>query len=153
MAIIDPATGQVVNPAHPKTAPDQVFITGTLQSSAVVSLAFRKAKSAADNVGFQWYITGTAGEVVITTEEGNWQGGGIRERRKILLKVGKDDGIEVDFLSGDVGAATNVAFPATNTARQYEEFASNNGEVVTFEDGLRNLQLLEKIANSAGWEM
>jgi hypothetical protein len=70
-----------------------------------------------------------------------------------LLKVGKDDSVEIDFLSGDSGASGKVGFPATNTARQYEEFANKDGEVVSFKDGLRNHQLLERIANSAGWEI
>ncbi|RDL34477.1 Uncharacterized protein BP5553_07605 [Venustampulla echinocandica] len=151
--IIDPATGQIVNPAYPKTAPEHIFITGTLESSAVASLAFRKPKSAADRVGFRWYITGTEGEIAITTEEGSWQGGGIREKRKISLKVGKADSVDVGFGKDDTTLAEKVAFPATNTARQYEAFAARDGEVITFEDALRNHRLLQRIANSSGWEM
>ncbi|PQE17509.1 oxidoreductase family protein [Rutstroemia sp. NJR-2017a BBW] len=153
VTIIDPTTGQIVNPAYPKTAPDHVCITGTLQSSAVASLTFRKTPSAADSVGFRWYITGAEGEITITTEEGNWQGGGIREKRKISLKVGKEDSIDVEFGKDDNTLAEKVAFPATNTARQYEAFAAGDGEVVTFEDGLRNHRLLQRISNSSGWEM
>lgn len=70
-----------------------------------------------------------------------------------MLKVGKDDPIEVDYLSGDTTAAGRVASPGTNTARQYEAFAGKGGDVVTFEDALKNQRLLKRIANSAGWEM
>jgi predicted dehydrogenase len=130
-----------------------VFVTGTLESSAVASLAFRKSKSAADGVGFRWYITGTDGEIAITTEEGSWQGGGIREKRKISLKVGKADSVDVEFGKDDTTLAEKVVFPATNTARQYEAFAARDGEVITFEDALKNHRLMQRIASSSGWEM
>ena len=142
-----------MNLAYLKTAPEHVFITGTLESSAVASLAFRKPKSAADDFGFRWYITGTEGDIAITTEEGSWQGGGVRDKRKVSLKVGKSESVDVEFGKEDITLAGKVAFPATNTARQYEGFTTKDGEVVTFEDGLRNHRLLQRIANSAGWEM
>lgn len=142
----------MVNPAYPKTAPDHVFIQGTLENDAIASITFRKAKSAADNVGFRWYITGTKGEIVITTEEGVWQGGKPSER-SIKLKIGKEgEAEEIDFMIDDISPAGKVPFPGTNTARIYENFAKDE-EVVTFEDALKVHHLLERIAKSAGWEL
>ncbi|KAF4629044.1 hypothetical protein G7Y89_g9105 [Cudoniella acicularis] len=151
--IIDPSNGQVVNPAYHKTAPDSIFVQGTLENDALASIVFRKARSAADNVGFRWYITGTEGEIVITTEEGVWQHG-ISSKRSIKLKIGKEGETEqIDFSTGDISRASKVPSPGTNTARQYESFAKPDGEVVTFESALKTHRLLEKIAKSAGWEL
>lgn len=140
-----------MNPGYPKTAPEHVFLQGTLENDAIASITFRKAKSAADEVGFRWYITGSEGEIVITTEEGSWQMGD-PNKRSIKLKIGKNDAEEVDFTTGENSPASKVAFPATNTARQYEDFANGSDEVVTFESALRTHRLLDRIVKSAGWE-
>lgn len=125
---------------------------GTLESSAIASLTFRKSRAAADKVGVRWFITGTQGEIAITTEEGNWQFG-VPEKRRIMLKVGEEEIVDVDYLTADTGAAAKVGFPGANTARQYMGFATEGAELVTFEDALKLHKLLKRIADTAGWEL
>lgn len=149
--LIDLSTGQIVEPAYPKTAPDHISIQGTLESNAVASIAFRKAKSAADKTGLRWYITGTEGEIVITTEEGDWQFGHASERSIKLKLSGEAEAQEVEFDTDSASSSAKVAFPGTNTARLYESF-SQGAEVPTFESALKTHRLLERIAKSAGWE-
>ena len=154
MPIID-AAGNVVNDAHPKTAPDHVVVTGTLrQNDAPVSIAVRMSKSKAcvDKTGFRWYITGNEGEILVTTEEGGWQGGD-HSQRSIRVATSKDKEAEVvDYVSGDDSQAAKVPLPGTNTARQYASFAKKDAEVVTFESALMTHHLLQRIAKSAGWQ-
>ncbi|PQE04399.1 hypothetical protein CJF31_00010327 [Rutstroemia sp. NJR-2017a BVV2] len=80
----------------------------------------------------------------------NWQGGGIREKRKISLKVGKANSIDIEFGKDNNILVEKITFPATNTARQYKVFAVEDREIVIFEDILRNHRLLQRIANSSG---
>lgn len=146
--ILDLSTGQIVDPAYHKTAPDHILIQGTLKSNAVASIAFRKAKSAADKTGLRWYITGTEGEIVITTEEGNWQFGSPSER---LIKLKLNSEAKAEEIEFGTELAAKVAFPGTNSAILYESF-SQGKEVPTFESALKTHRLLERIASSAGWE-
>jgi hypothetical protein len=41
-----------------------------LENEAMASITFRKPKSAPSKEGFRWFITGTEGEIIVTTEEG-----------------------------------------------------------------------------------
>ncbi|KAI0132467.1 hypothetical protein BJ170DRAFT_249111 [Xylariales sp. AK1849] len=155
--IIDLSTGQVVDPAYPKTAPDHIFVQGTLVDDVVASIAFRKAKSAADNTGFRWIITGTEGEIALTVPEGQWQW---RDKAtlggwSLKLKVGKAaETEEIDAATlVDTSAAAKVESPGTNTARIYQSFANGGGLEATFESALKTHRLLERIAKSAGWEL
>jgi predicted dehydrogenase len=150
--IVD-SSGQVVDPEYPKTSPDHIFVQGTLDNEAVISIAFRKSASAADGVGYRWYITGTLGELAITNSEAPWAYG-VTANRNILLKLGKEGATEeVDYTSEDTSRAAKLPIPTRNTARIYENFAREGGEVVTFEDALKTHRLLARIAESAGWEV
>ena len=153
--IIDTSTGAVVNEGYPKTAPDHIAVMGTLlQNDAPVSITVRmsKSKSCADKNGFRWYITGTEGEILVSTEEGGWQGGD-HSQRSIKVVTGKDKEAElIDYTSGDDSLAAKVPLPGTNTARQYASFAKKDAEVVTFESALKTHQLLRRIAEAAGWQ-
>jgi hypothetical protein len=64
MDLCDP-DGNVVEKAHPKTTPDQIFIQGTLESGAVVSINYRDVPSGktVHELGIRWIITGTEGEI------------------------------------------------------------------------------------------
>jgi hypothetical protein len=80
------ATGQVKTPAHPRTAPDHIAVQGALKSGAVASLAYRTVKSTIDGIGINWLISGTNGEIQITTSEAQWQMSD--PKRKLRLKIG-----------------------------------------------------------------
>lgn len=53
------------------TAPDQVMISGVLQSGAAASVYYRGGSSRGDNL--RWEINGTAGDLVLTSPNGNLQ--------------------------------------------------------------------------------
>ena len=56
----------------PKDAPDEIFVQGKLNSGAVVSANFRRIPfglRTVDNNGLRWVITGTEGEIELTTPE------------------------------------------------------------------------------------
>jgi predicted dehydrogenase len=63
------ATGQ----RAPMTAPDQIAVSGVLESGAVASVHFRGGRSRATN--FHWEINGTDGDLLLTGASGHLQFG------------------------------------------------------------------------------
>ncbi len=149
MKILDPK-GVVVNPAYPKTSPDQAVVQGVLESGAVASISLRKPRAEIDGVSFRWIISGTEGEVEIIIPQSHWQFGG--SKRTLRLKIGDKETHDVDFLAGDEFESKVPAISA-NVARQYRAFARGNLETVaTFESSLKTHRLLDRIIRAAGWE-
>ncbi|KAI4593151.1 hypothetical protein KJ359_010075 [Pestalotiopsis sp. 9143b] len=154
--IVDTSSGQVINPAYPKSSPDHIFVQGTLLNGAVASISLRKAKAAAEGIGFRWVITGTDGELVLTAPERHWQFGvhGKSEGWSMKLKKGKESDCQDISLTGlDTSPASLVEQPGTNTARLYQSFAHGQGLEANFESATRTHRLLGRIAKSAGWEL
>jgi predicted dehydrogenase len=143
------AKGEVVNPAHPKTAPDVILVQGTLSSGAVASIAFRKPTEAVDNVGFRWLITGTEGEIEVTSAQAQWQMAD--PSFKLRVKVGKGvEAREVDFRAGGDARLSALLPRAINTARSYAAFAKGDEtRYATFESALKTKKLLDRILESA----
>lgn len=55
-----------------RTSPDEIFVQGKLESGAVAAINFRRipfGNKTVDNVGVRWVITGTEGEIELTTQE------------------------------------------------------------------------------------
>lgn len=148
--------GVLVNPAYPKTSPDQVLVQGVLESNAVASIQVRKPKAEVDGVTFRWIISGTEGEieVLVPHEEwlrSHWQFG--EPKRTLRLRIGDSEAQNVDFLVGDEFEG-KVPLHAANVARQYRAFAKGDTKeaVSTFESALRTHRLLDRIIKAAGWE-
>ncbi|KAI0426784.1 oxidoreductase [Xylaria sp. FL1042] len=142
--------GVLVNPACPKTSPDQALIQGTLESGAVVSISARKPRAEVDGVSFRWVISGTEGEMEVIIPESHWQFGELK--RTLRLRIGDNATRDVDFLAGDEFEGKVPAI-AANLARQYRAFAKGNLETVaTFESSLKTHRLLDRIIRAAGWE-
>ncbi|KAH8680852.1 hypothetical protein BX600DRAFT_428829 [Xylariales sp. PMI_506] len=151
--IMDLSNGQIVDPAHPKTSPDHIFVQGTLENDVVASIAFKKAISAVDNTGLRWTITGTEGEIQLTTPEGHLQFDG-PQGWSLKVKKGKADQAEdIDLANLDNSPAAGIPAPAPNIARLYQSFAKGSGLEATFESSLKTHRLLDRIAKSAGWEI
>jgi predicted dehydrogenase len=149
--LIDIATGQVVEAAYPKTAPDNVLVQGILENGATASLALRTSKSAVDGTKFRWIITGTEGEIEYLVPEAAY--GAAKQQLSFKLKLRNARVTEkVEIRIGDSPAA-KVPAPGTGIATLYENFATEDGEVVSFESALKTHQLLERIANSTGVEI
>lgn len=149
VSILD-SKGTVVNPAYPKTSPDQILVQGVLESDAVVSISLRNPKADVDGVSFRWIISGTEGEMEVIIPQSNWQFG--NPKRTLKLRIGTDEAQNVDFLSNDE-LEGKVPAVAANIARQYRAFAKGDTEVVaTFESALKTHRLLDRILEAAGWE-
>jgi predicted dehydrogenase len=145
--------GELVNPAHPKSSPDHMLVQGILSSRAVASIIFRKPLSAVDNVGIRWLITGTKGEIEITTPEQQWQMA--HPDMKLRVKIGNEsDAREVDYRSGAAAddRLSGLDHVALNTAYTYAAFAENDQtRYATFESALKTHRLLERILANAKW--
>ncbi|CAM1510623.1 Fc.00g009580.m01.CDS01 [Cosmosporella sp. VM-42] len=141
------ATGEVVDTAFPKSAPDHTFIQGVLESGAVASITFRKAKKPVDGLGLRWLITGTEGEIEVTLPEDHLQMG--PEGRALRLRIKDGDVQKVEFATAEPDHIQKVAYPGTNSARIYEQFAQGTGDIADFEAALKTHKLLDRIARDA----
>jgi predicted dehydrogenase len=149
--VLDSVTGQVVEKAHPKTSPDNILIQGILENGATASIALRTSKSAVDGMKFRWIITGTEGEIeYLIPEAAPYKA---NQQLSFKVKLNNAQTIEEIEMTAVNSPAANVPFPGTGTARLYENFASEDGEVVSFESALKTQQLLEKIAKTSGFDI
>jgi predicted dehydrogenase len=152
--IVDPE-GNVVQENYPKTAPDSIQIQGKLKNGAGVSIVYYTAPGkAVDGTGIRWLITGTEGQIEVTTPETQWQMG--HPGTKLRVKIGKEGEVkDVDFELKDGEeevVVKGVAFPAGNTARSYEAFVEGRGEsFADFESAVKTHELLDLIRKEAGW--
>ena len=137
--------GTMVDQEYPKSAPDHILVHGSLASRAVASLAYRSVQTAVDRKGIRWIITGTKGEVEVTTPESAWQMGA--DGATLHLRRGKTEQVEnIDFSLDKAEAAARVPFPATNTALTYDAFATEKTDrFATFESAMKTHRLLETI--------
>lgn len=143
--------GEVVNPSYTRTSPDHILVQGTLTSGAVASIIFRKPPSAVDDTGVRWIITGTKGEIEVTTRETQWQMAD--PDMNLRVKVGKEsEAREVDYKGNadDQFKLSDLDSIALNTARSYVAFAEDDQtRYATFESALGTHRLLDRIAKSA----
>lgn len=149
MKLINTKTGELVDPAYPKTTPDHMFVQGVLDSGAIASINYSRPAQPIGKM-LRWIISGTEGDIEFTIDGGALQvGGGVRE---IRIKTAKDEEprlVEVAASSPDY--VEGVAFPGLNTAHLFEAFAQGK-DVPDFEDARRLHKLLDRIAKDAGPE-
>jgi predicted dehydrogenase len=147
--------GQVVDPVYRKTSPDHIFVQGALLSGAIASIAYRKTREAAEDIGFRWIITGIDGELILSAPERWWQNGlGTPDGWSLKLRAGKEGNLqEISLEDLDNSPASSVKSPGTNTARLYQSFAHGHGLEATFESAAKTHRLLDRIAKSAGWNL
>ncbi|RYP22501.1 hypothetical protein DL767_009035 [Monosporascus sp. MG133] len=149
VSVVD-SNGQVTQTIH-KTAPDHIFVQGTLESGAIASIAHRKSKSAVDNTGFRWIITGTEGELEVTLPEAPWSTSA--PERAIRMKLGGGEVQHIDYLTEDDVIEATVPSNGANVARVYDNFAKGDKRnYATFESALETHRLLDRILRSAGWD-
>ncbi|ORY65560.1 uncharacterized protein BCR38DRAFT_465957 [Pseudomassariella vexata] len=130
--LMDGWNGKAPNPAYPKTATDHILVQDPLKTAAATSIPFRKIKSADENVGTHWIITGTEGKIEnVTLESGFATATPDPARRSLQLKIdtaGKAK--NVDFAADDKSPAAQVLFPGTSAARLYEDPTKGGGDQV-----------------------
>ncbi|RDW91640.1 hypothetical protein BP5796_02805 [Coleophoma crateriformis] len=91
VALVDMNTGQVVDPAYPRTSPDQVLLQGILKSGAVDSVSARMSNiMTVDSIGYRWILTGTEGEIEVIAPYAQWQGSPAGKKIKVFPDFGKN---------------------------------------------------------------
>jgi predicted dehydrogenase len=122
-------------------------VHGTLKSGAFASINFRDVHGkTVSGAGVRWTITGTEGEIEVTSPEFPWQFG--MPGAKILLRAGEKDEIEeVDFKDlGEKEYVSTMKVPAANVARVYDAFATGKkGRFASFEDAVETHRLLDAV--------
>ncbi|KAL7908111.1 NAD(P)-binding protein [Trichoderma velutinum] len=147
MKIVDTKTGELVDPAFRKTAPDHMFVHGVLESGAIASVNYSRHFQLIGKT-LQWIISGTEGEIELTVNGSVAMG---HSEREIRIKTSEDkEARVVDWQVSTPAHVESVQFPGQNTARLYEAYAHGKN-VADFEDALRLHKLLDRIAKDAGY--
>lgn len=145
------ADGQIKVQEHPKNTPDHILVQGILkQSGAVASICYRSVPSTADGVGLRWLITGTKGEIEVTLPEAQWQMSD--PRRKLHLKIGKNEAIDVQFQNHE--DKTGFERLGINVAGLYEAFLRDDqSHYATFDSALKTHELLDEILEKSAFKV
>jgi len=142
---IDAETGA----QYPRTAADQLVVSGALQSGAIASIHYRGGMSAGTN--FHWEINGTEGDIVLTGPNGHLQFGqvqmaGARAGDPSLSPLVTPD-------SYDHVPALADTDPAYTVAHAYEAFRADlhagTHDVPDFAHATRTHRLLSAIQTAA----
>jgi predicted dehydrogenase len=141
----------LVDPAYPVSAPDTMFIQGVLENGGVASLSLRSVRAAVDDTGFRWIISGTKGEIELTTKPGLigfLPPGGSQIR---VRKWGSAPNV-VDFETDESDHIRKISPPGPNVARVWEVFAKGEKDgYASIEESLKTQELLELIHRDAIW--
>src|SRR5688572_18588975 len=114
----------VVDPAYPTTAPDTMFVQGILGNGALAALTLRSVRTAVDDTGFRWIVSGTKGEIELTSSPGIMAG--LPEARLRIRKWGSE-AEEVGVGDEDPDHVKVVTAPGGNVARVWEAFHKSDG--------------------------
>lgn len=135
----------------PATGPDEVVVSGSLQSGAVVSLHYTGRESPAGN--FRWEITGNAGTLLIESDSGHLQYGHLRIR-------GRQGDEELQILEVPQSLRRCDTDPdsyADSVAHAYrlvfDDLSTGSASAPDFAQAVKLHQLLDRIRQAAGWNM
>jgi hypothetical protein len=114
----------------------------------MVSIAYRTVPDfpTIDDVGIRWLITGTDGEIEITSPQVQWQEGS--PDITLRARLGKGSQVETVVLEGvqEVKEVSERGFPGGNTARVWQAWLEGKGErFADFEGSLETHRLLDRI--------
>ncbi|KAL7942608.1 hypothetical protein V8C42DRAFT_360035 [Trichoderma barbatum] len=147
--LVSSKTREVVNPERRRTSPDHIFVQGTLESGAVVSITKRTSPQTIDGHGLRWLISGTEGEMELTTSGRGYQTG---SNARALRLIAKDGEVKtIGWEQEEPSHIRDVAPPGANTARLFEAYALNKNCYSDFEKAVNLHKLLDKIAQDAGY--
>ena len=124
-----------------------MFIQGVLQNGALASLTLRSVRSAVDDTGFRWIISGTKGEIEFTSSMGI-----IADLPAAKLRVrkwgGEVESVEVEDKE-EPEYVKAVTAPGENVARVWEAFHRGDASrAATIQDSLVIHELLEDIIDN-----
>ncbi|KAL7920988.1 oxidoreductase [Trichoderma austrokoningii] len=137
----------IVDPAYVKTSPDQILVQGVTSSGAVASIAFRKPRHHGDEHDLRWYISGTEGEIMVTSPA-TWS---IADKgAEIRIRTGDGPFEVVDFQSLRLPAAESLSPMAANVHSMYDAFAKGDTtRYATFESAANTHRILDEIKKAA----
>lgn len=147
--LVSSKTGEVVNPEKRRTAPDHIFVQGTLENGAIVSISTRTSTQPIDGNGLRWVITGTEGEIELITSGRGYQTGSNPRTLRLIGKSGEAQ--TIDWEQDEPDHIKNVPAIGLNTARLFEAYALNKDCYSDFEKGVKLHKLLDRIAKDAGY--
>lgn len=133
------------------TAEDQVALTGTLQSGAVVSVHFRGGTYRGTN--FRWEINGTEGDLVITGGTGHLQFGqvtlhGARGEQENVEELSVP--ADYDLVPGLIGHRNEMSYTVAHAYAQIlADLTNGTQHVPNFAAAAGRQALLEEIQHSA----
>lgn len=142
--------GNIIQENFDITAPDTILLQGVLESGAVASLTMRTCTEPVDNTGFRWIISGTKGELELTSDPGifHWGPTGL----KLKLREFGGEAKEIDFNPGETEHLSQMSYSGQNVARVYEAFAKGEEDgYATLDDALKVHRALEKAKLHAVW--
>lgn len=130
-----------------RTSPDHIAVQGTLENGAIASINYSTFPHSALDEGVRWTISGTKGQIVVTTGVDQWQN---MPNEKIVVKVKRaEQDVEVVALDNEVLQGLQVK--GYNTAREWEAFRKGDkGNFANFEDAVKSHEVLDRIMTVAG---
>jgi hypothetical protein len=142
----------VVHPSWPKTAPDHILVQGTLAKGNVpASISFHISGKPTEDSGLRWVITGTKGEVEITSGKDQWQIASSDKKLRVRLYE-SGEVRDIDFNSVEHGIASGIPDSAVNTALILDAFARGDTSGFTdFAGALKQHRLLDEILKKSGY--
>lgn len=142
--------GSVIQENYDITAPDTILLQGVLENGGVASVTMRTSTNTVDNTGFRWIISGTKGELELTSDPGifHWGPTGL----KLKLREFGGEAKEIDFNPGEPEHVSQVSYMGQNVARVYEAYAKGEEDgYATLDDSLKVHRVLEKAKINAVW--
>lgn len=142
--------GNVVETSAP-TTPDHIFLQGKLPSGAFASIAWRPnrrlsyplAPDVNDDRYFRWVITGSKGEIEMTTPDAQYQMTGSLNRLYLTKNVVRQQ-VDVPKEHGE------LSFLAENHAAQYAAFArGDTSRYADFEEAAKFARIMEELREIA----
>lgn len=131
----------------PMTAPDQVIVTGQLESGATAAIHYRGGVSKGTN--FRWEINGTDGDIVATADAGHAQ----MFPLTLFGAWGDAQALTPLPIPDSYKAAPDVSPFAENVALAYARLANDlrdgTSTCPTFDDAVRRHRLIDAIERSA----
>ncbi|KEY74049.1 hypothetical protein S7711_02638 [Stachybotrys chartarum IBT 7711] len=137
---------------HSKTVPDSIFVQGSLASGALASIAMRwvHLNEAINGVGVRWIISGTEGELELTTDMAQWQ---FKSEKTLKLKLRGKEVEEVGVKDDGPAFTKGVPGPGVNTALILDAFAKGDTtRYADFEQAPETHRLLDVILEKSGYK-
>ncbi|KAL7953224.1 hypothetical protein V8C34DRAFT_318359 [Trichoderma compactum] len=131
--LISSKTGEVVNPEKRRTSPDHIFVQGTLESGAVVSISTRTPPRPIDG-GLRWLISGTEGE--LATKGRGYQTGSNERTLRLITKDGE---------------VKTIGWQQDEPSHIKEAYVLKKDCYSDFEKAVKLHKLLDRISKDAGY--